>query len=137
MKTCRVCKIDKEHSEYFKDRSRFDGLRGVCKVCDSKRRKELGYSKFPLRIRDSKDSRHRFKIEEGVYYEMYNKQKGCCAVCSKPSHRLCVDHCHNTGTIRALLCHGCNTALGLMKENPNAILSLYEFAKQCNVIKEK
>jgi len=55
-----------------------------------------------------------------TYNEMYNKQKGLCAMCGKPEKskagrrisRLSVDHCHKTGKIRALLCVRCNLVLG-------------------------
>lgn len=39
------------------------------------------------------------------------KQGGKCALCQK-TKRLVVDHNHDTGAIRGLLCHGCNTGLG-------------------------
>lgn len=42
-------------------------------------------------------------------------QGGACAICGEepePGQRLAVDHCHNTGRVRAMLCLGCNTQLG-------------------------
>jgi hypothetical protein len=43
-------------------------------------------------------------------------QGGCCAICGrKPRQRLAVDHNHDTGQIRALLCLGCNTTLGAIE----------------------
>lgn len=49
------------------------------------------------------------------YDEMLTKQDGCCAICgihALDAGTLCVDHDHNSGRIRALLCHGCNKRLG-------------------------
>jgi len=35
--------------------------------------------------------------------------------------RLAVDHCHESGEVRKLLCHNCNRALGLFKDNPELL----------------
>jgi hypothetical protein len=41
-----------------------------------------------------------------------------CEICGKiPRKELCVDHCHDTGLVRGLLCYSCNFALGLLKDN--------------------
>lgn len=55
----------------------------------------------------------------------HTQQNGCCAICGiKGEHgghkndSLCVDHDHDTGKIRALLCPRCNKALGLMDDSP-------------------
>lgn len=40
-----------------------------------------------------------------------------------------VDHCHVTGKVRALLCHGCNTSLGLLREDPARIRGLALYAE--------
>jgi hypothetical protein len=50
-------------------------------------------------------------------------QGGRCAICNQPEGGgrwgvLVVDHHEATGRIRALLCHNCNTSLGLMAEDP-------------------
>lgn len=64
-------------------------------------------------------------------------QGGVCACCKKPESailhgkkkRLAVDHCHETGLIRGLLCSKCNTAIGLMDND----VDLLEMA-QCYLL---
>lgn len=74
-----------------------------------------------------RDSLNKFKYNlkrnYGLSYEDYCKkaeeQKGLCAICFKPPYRnLDVDHNHSTGKNRGLLCGNCNTAIGLLKEDP-------------------
>jgi hypothetical protein len=55
-----------------------------------------------------------------------------CQVCgTHPSgkHRLHFDHDHATGKFRGLLCGNCNTALGLLGENPERIMKLISYLK--------
>lgn len=40
MKTCSKCKVEKEATEFHKDKSRNDGLSYICKGCDSKKVKK-------------------------------------------------------------------------------------------------
>ena len=60
------------------------------------------------------------RITEIEYRRMLLAQNGLCALCVNANfkgRRLYVDHNHITGKIRGLLCHSCNVALGLFKEN--------------------
>lgn len=54
-----------------------------------------------------------------LYNEMLEQQGGVCAICKKNDsrHRLSVDHDHNTGKVRGLLCHKCNRTLGVFNDN--------------------
>ena len=54
------------------------------------------------------------------YDQMIADQGGGCKICMEPpgKKRLAVDHDHKTGRVRGLLCLGCNTALGNVKDNP-------------------
>jgi hypothetical protein len=67
--------------------------------------------------------RQRLKRKYGITPEdfecMWNEQKGCCKLCgrklSAPGHRndsATVDHCHETGKVRGILCSPCNLILG-------------------------
>lgn len=52
---------------------------------------------------------------------MLSEQDGKCAICridrSKLSKAMVVDHCHETGKIRGLLCGKCNSGIGLLKDS--------------------
>jgi hypothetical protein len=67
--------------------------------------------------------RWRYGIKQEVYEALLQKQNGVCAICKGlPAKRMLdVDHDHNTGTVRGLLCSNCNTALGLLKDNPELL----------------
>lgn len=55
-----------------------------------------------------------------IYIYLFDKQNGVCAICGvKPQDkRLAVDHCHQSGEIRGLLCSNCNLGIGLLQDNP-------------------
>ncbi len=73
------------------------------------------------------------------YDEMFESQNGNCAICGLPeiNKRLAVDHCHKTGTVRSLLCNRCNTALGMVEENENTLLSMINYIQMYNTITGK
>lgn len=53
------------------------------------------------------------------YEKILSSQNGLCALCGGPpgQRRLAVDHDHQTGKVRALLCSNCNTGLGCFSED--------------------
>lgn len=53
----------------------------------------------------------RYGITDEQYNEMVVTQMGLCAICGATPERLVVDHDHNSGQIRGLLCVRCNSAL--------------------------
>lgn len=73
--------------------------------------------------------KYRFGITPEQYAEMLVMQKGVCAICSQPEtvifrgkiKQLGVDHDHETGKIRSLLCSQCNSGLGYFKDSPRLL----------------
>lgn len=64
----------------------------------------------------------RFKklgITKEKYEELLKQQDGKCAICDReyPETSWRIDHCHKSGKVRAILCHGCNVALGFLGED--------------------
>lgn len=61
----------------------------------------------------------RRRIYADEYDRRLNEQGGGCAICGVfPAERaLAVDHDHNTGEVRGLLCFSCNTALGAFHDS--------------------
>lgn len=73
----------------------------------------------------------KYGITFETYQAMYDGQGGRCAICSTPmelmgskqSATAHVDHDHETGAVRALLCTRCNTGLGMFRDEPAIISS--------------
>lgn len=73
--------------------------------------------------------KYRYGITLKDYDKMFDDQGGCCDICGEIPfrHSLQVDHCHETGKVRALLCRNCNTALGHFKDNPIRMLKAAKY----------
>lgn len=73
------------------------------------------------------------------YNEMFQSQNGCCAICHRHetefTKRLHVDHDHESGKVRELLCHFCNTALGGFNENIDRLNSAVKYLIKHSSIK--
>ena len=66
------------------------------------------------------------------YHKLLEAQKGGCAICGrKPTKtRLSLDHCHQTGLLRGLLCMRCNRGYGLFHDNDcKRLLAAYMYLK--------
>lgn len=65
--------------------------------------------------------------------ELMAEQAGLCAICNGPpgdKHGiLCMDHCHTSGKVVGLLCGPCNSAIGLLMEDPNIIRRAAEYVE--------
>jgi uncharacterized protein YbaR (Trm112 family) len=59
---------------------------------------------------------------------MFKEQDGKCFICKQHNKKLMVDHNHQTGEIRKLLCSSCNFTYGLVKEDPFIIQNLLNYA---------
>ncbi len=88
----------------------------------------------PTRIANNLAQNYGLTVE--AFEQMYLDQRGRCAICSKRMYaRDChVDHDHETGKVRKLLCHTCNIGLGMFKDNiallARAIVYLEEHGKE-------
>jgi len=75
--------------------------------------------------------RRTYGLEPDQYFGLYDRQEGRCAIClcdlprDRPTREQMkagvlaphVDHCHDTGAIRGILCGPCNQGLGLLRES--------------------
>lgn len=125
-KRCPICEELKERSEFYKWKSRQDGLTAYCKFCFNKKNK--GWMKEnpdKLPTLDEKRNSHRkrkFGLSKEEYDQMLIDQNNQCAICKRKIGReAAVDHCHTTNKIRGLLCRSCNLGLGAFKDNMDTI----------------
>jgi hypothetical protein len=85
----------------------------------------IQYSHSPKGLRQLVAYRlKKYGLTSGDYEGMLSAQGGKCALCGLPDvtgRRLAVDHSHATGRVRGLLCHRCNTGIGLLGDNPELL----------------
>ncbi len=78
--------------------------------------------------------RRAYGLEPADYQDILNSQGGLCAVCrggpNGPGNRLHVDHCHGSNRVRGLLCAKCNTATGLLNDDPDRAESLAAYLRR-------
>lgn len=52
-----------------------------------------------------------------------------CGICGK-AEPTCIDHCHDTGQVRGLLCLQCNSALGYMQDDPDRLRAAADYLER-------
>jgi len=86
-----------------------------------------------LRAQDRTDYlTRRYGISLEDYQQMYVAQEGRCAVCAGAvsGERMCVDHNHVTGKVRALLCRMCNKSLGGFGDSVERLQAAIDYLKR-------
>lgn len=126
MKTCSKCKQNKlATSEFFPlHKKTIDGLSSWCRSCNVAYTKEW---KNNNKVREKQNRRNIglkvYGLTQEQYNLMLNQQNGKCKICnaaevgSNRCSNFYIDHCHNTGKVRGLLCHSCNFGIGYFKDN--------------------
>ena len=75
----------------------------------------------------SRRLRKYYGLTHEQYDQLKQEQDFRCAICGKLVEQLCVDHDHETGRVRGLLCRACNLILGNADDNPNILLSAIDY----------
>lgn len=114
---CKDCGIEKTLQNTNHHGGTSDRFQVRCRSCTNshdKKRRDLN----PIIHRD-KALKKIFGIDINEYNKMFDDQKGCCAICKRHQsivkRTLHVDHDHNSGHIRGLLCFSCNMRLGFIE----------------------
>lgn len=130
---CRVCGNVLDSENWLECRKR--GRSYICKVCNKKVQKE--YRKRPEVKKYQKEHKKEYYEKPGMkerqkfvsikriynitkeeYEEMYISQDFKCKICKEPfssTKSTHLDHNHETGKVRGLICTGCNTKVGCIE----------------------
>ena len=118
MKTCTKCgqslSEDSFHKRTYK--SGKIGLQPKCKKCATKIRSKYWKPHSSIRLK--------LKLTQEEVDQLLAPGECQNPMCRSKDRRLCIDHNHETEKPRGLLCHNCNTALGLLKDEFTGLDSL-------------
>ena len=136
-KTCYKCgkrkraSIEKTITEFATSRSETDGFCMACKECCA------AYAQRP-EVLKRKSERYRTKkygISPEEYNTMVETQGGVCLICHQPGDTrfgLVVDHDHDSGAIRGLLCANCNQGIGHLQDDPDRMRRAADYVAMHN-----
>lgn len=126
--TCSKCKVPKVLVDFPTDNRLPNGRKGVCRDCANGHIKSLGHIS---------QKKYRLKTQYGItleqYDQMYENQCKSCAGCNTPIEKwgrsTHVDHDHETGKVRGILCQDCNSVLGYARDSIERLTCLIEYLK--------
>lgn len=102
---CKNCGLEKEFNEVnfqYRPGNKYK-LAYECRECQNKR--SLNWQTV---------KRYSMTQEEAIEFRSHKS----CAICGS-AKKLHIDHCHKSGKVRGTLCSKCNTAIGMMDEDPS------------------
>lgn len=143
-KQCTKCEQTKPLTEFYtysklKNGHRTaiskDGYRSMCKICWATY--SFKYSQTRRGKKNRTKALYRWNIEKyGIsiaeYDKMFEAQNGVCVICELPeiTRRLSIDHNHQTGEVRGLLCSRCNILVGIIEGSSEVLPKATEYVNK-------
>lgn len=124
-KWCGRCRQYLPKHSFSRNCAKKDGLQERCKNCRSEHYKITGYVDRAYESRIKRD--YNLSLDELKWFE--EEQQGRCAICGDKTGKLFIDHDHKTGEVRGLLCHFCNSGIGLFRDDPDRLNSAIKYLK--------
>lgn len=139
---CSRCGEVKHLTEFHRNRRRHNGRDTYCKPCRAEYRREWYLRNRQQAIDDAArwkrenpdkrreyDRRSRYGLEPEDFAALVAEQDGRCAICGVVEDPLKVDHCHNGGHVRGLLCDRCNRGIGYFDDDPAVLRAAAEYVE--------
>jgi Recombination endonuclease VII len=117
-KICSKCGKEKPVKEFYLKEGYKNNLSSWCRECTRYYNGEYN-KKFPEKAKDNK-LKKAYNITLDEKNKKLERQKGRCGLCGTPEPLYkgwCVDHDHETKTVRSILCTKCNAGLGCFNDD--------------------
>lgn len=142
IKFCTKCLAPKPLDEYhLRVRNGVERYDGACRKCISKQAVSYRKERMPKHVAEKLANNRGVKQAlkkygpEGV--STYNRKIAgeACDICGGYTSLMAIDHDHDTGDVRGLLCGKCNTALGLFDDDSDKMRAAIEYLAQWEKMK--
>src|SRR5690348_9964341 len=106
---------------------------------DAKKRNEATMKSHKKNPESERRAQRKYHLKKNYgltleeYQELFDKQRGCCAICERPlvgGRGTHIDHCHTTKRVRGLLCSQCNVMLGMAQDNVDVLLAAVAYLSE-------
>jgi hypothetical protein len=140
-KTCCICGERKHFDLFYNFKNKSDNKSYRCKSCDDKAKKKWSDSNPERAYRSMRERnlKARFGMTLEDYEKLLREQGGKCAICEATENNtvgerkdwnFAVDHDHETGKVRGLLCNNCNRGLGLLRDSEELLRKAANYIEQ-------
>ncbi len=134
IKTCRLCEQEKDDTEFYRFFDRWTNrsyYSSRCKPCHQEYKRQ---SPTTPRNRKAEKLQLRYGLTYDQWEEMRQAEDFRCMICGisedEIGKKLDVDHCHDSGRVRGVLCNPCNVILGLARDRINLLESAAKYLKE-------
>ena len=107
-----MCQKTKPLDDFHRQPSGPLGRHSYCKLCANQKQRESRVRNYSPEQKRKWQVKTRYGITPAIVQSMLADQNGCCAICAVNLIKFHIDHSHETGKVRGLLCHRCNIRLG-------------------------
>ena len=113
---CPACERPVPHEEYVRNARTASGFGSRCRACDSVANSEAYFYR-------------RYRLTKQQIARIRAAQNDRCAICgdASPQH---LDHDHDSGGTRQLLCQRCNQGLGLFRDAPALLRAAADYVEE-------
>ena len=132
MKHCPVCDVEKDLEMFWKGQY-------LCISCQKVKQKHHWNSRTPKK-RLEQHLKYKYGVTHAEFLGEWEKQKGGCAICRTALPDLltydnrrrgyAIDHNHETGEFRGILCLNCNSLLGMAKDSEQVLKSAIKYLRE-------
>lgn len=136
-KVCSRCGEEKELEEFHRRSSASDGRRSECRSCwrayyDSRGPELRARRRAAYRHTGRADHRlKRYGLTPEAFAAMLEEQGSKCAICrASLVEEVLVDHDHETGRVRGLLCRPCNSGIGHLGDDPARVRAALTYLEE-------
>lgn len=134
-RVCTTCKVMKSAREFRTNRSSIRGVNSYCRDCANERNRAYRTTENGRRRTWLADVKRRYNVSGEEAEAIVRKRMGKCEICGDRStvihkgvvRNLAIDHDHQTGHIRGVLCNACNLGLGSFRDNEELLIKAAQY----------
>lgn len=113
---CPSCQQAVAHEDYIRNSGTASGFGSRCRTCDSAANSDSYFYR-------------KYKLTRPQLEDLRAAQGDSCAICGAPEPQH-LDHDHDSGEVRQLLCQRCNQGLGLFRDEPSYLRAAADYVER-------
>ncbi len=138
---CTACREEKSVNEFgIRKDTKVPRVKSICRRCMATRQTAKNQASDEISVYWWARQLMKYGLTPETWNELFNSQGLCCAICGADENgakRFHVDHCHDTGVIRGILCTKCNVGIGALRDDSDLVMRAFLYLENFSVVAER